>query len=351
MCAMRVSSPKRILVAGCGTGPEAFALQKRFRDAEVVGIDFSSRSILQAKALQKRVLRGSPIRLRVGDLTNQKFMSSLGDFDFISCHGVLSYVPQPTRALRNISRCLSRDGALYLGVNSAAHFSVKGRPMLRALGLNVRTLPAERHLRRVLRLYDALAAETDSKTVKLPLNFLAGDLFGPLIHNLSLSRWIRLAQDAGLVFAGHYYAFKKVRFAINEGLLDILRPRSRAEVHMLIDHIDPCGFHQMAFSKRPSISPTWQQNLTVNLFAVMTSLYRIAPTRKRKLLHLKSLPTNTLVEIDSTGWEDQFLNRATGATTVGQIWRELPQRVAWEPLCKRLYLFYQLGLINFEKAS
>ncbi len=83
----------------------------------------------------------------------------------------------------------------------------------------------------------------------------------------------------------------------------------------------------------------------------MTSLYRIAPTRKRKLLRLKSLPINTLVEIDSAGWEDQFLNRATGATTVGQIWRELPQRVGWESLCKRLYLFYQLGLINFEKAS
>jgi SAM-dependent methyltransferase len=352
MCAMRGSSPKRILVAGCGTGPEAFALQKRFCDAEVVGIDFSSRSILQAKALQKRVLRGSPIRLRVGDLTNQKFMSSLGDdFDFISCHGVLSYIPQPTRALQNISRCLSRDGALYLGVNSAAHFSAKGRPMLRALGFDVRTLPAERHLRRVLRLYDALAGETDVKTAKLPLNFLAGDLFGPLIHNLSLSRWIRLCHDAGLVFAGHYYAFKKVRYAINEGLLDILRPRSRAEVHMLIDHLDPCGFHQMAFSKRPSISPAWQQKLTLNLPAAMTSLYRIAPTRRRKLLRLKSLPINTLVEIDSAGWENQFLSLATGANTVGQIWRELPKRLAWEPLCKRLYLFYQLGLINFQKAS
>ena len=50
MCAMPHFSPKRILVAGCGTGAEAFALQKQFHDAEVVGIDFSSRSILQAKA-------------------------------------------------------------------------------------------------------------------------------------------------------------------------------------------------------------------------------------------------------------------------------------------------------------
>jgi len=350
MCALRQPSPKRILVAGCGTGAEAFALQKRFLDAEVVGVDFSSSSVLQAKVLQKRVVPGSQMRLLVGDLIDRKFMSSLGNnFDFISCHGVLSYIPQPARALRNISRCLGADGALYLGVNSAAHFSVKGRPALRALGLDVKKLPPERELRHVLRLCDALAVEADGQKAKLPLNYLAGDLFGPLIHNLSLSRWVRLAQDAGLVFAGHYYAFKKVRGAINEGLLDVLRPRSRAEVHMLIDHLDPCGFHQMVFSKRPSISPTWQQKLTLNLHAVVTSLYRITPTRKRKLLRLKSLPINTLVEIDSTGWEDQFLNRATGATTVGQIWRELPQRVAWEPLCQRLYLFYQLAVINFRQ--
>ena len=138
MCALRQPSPKRILVAGCGTGAEAFALQKRFLDAEIVGVDFSSSSVLQAKVLQKRVLPGSRMRLLVGDLTDGKFMNSLGNnFDFISCHGVLSYIPQRARALRNISRCLGADGALYLGVNSAAHFSVKGRPALRALGLEL----------------------------------------------------------------------------------------------------------------------------------------------------------------------------------------------------------------------
>ena len=137
----------------------------------------------------------------------------------------------PARALRNISRCLGADGALYLGVNSSAHFSAKGRPALLALGLGVKKLPPERELRHVLRLCDALAVEADGQKAKLPLNYLAGDLFGPLIHNLSLSRWVRLAQHAGLVFAGHYYAFKKLRGAINEGLLDVLRPRSRAEEH------------------------------------------------------------------------------------------------------------------------
>jgi SAM-dependent methyltransferase len=350
MCAMRQLSPKRILVAGCGTGPEAFALQKHFPDAKVVGVDFSPRSILQAKALQKRTLRGSPIRLLVGDLTDRKFMSSLGsEFDFISCHGVLSYIPQPAQALRNISSCLGGNGALYLGVNSAAHFSAKGRPVLTTLGHDLKKLPAERQLRRVLRLCDALGADTDAKMAKLPLNYLASDLFGPLLHNLSLSRWIGLCHEAGLSFAGLYYAFKKLRHAINEGLLDLLFPRGRAEVYKLIEGLDPCGFHQLAFTKRTLVSPAWDKTRMMNLCPVSTRLYRLMPKKGRKLLRLKSSPINTLVEIDSAHWEHQFLRCSTGERTLGEILAELPENVRWDAVCKRLYLFYQLAVINFRR--
>jgi SAM-dependent methyltransferase len=351
MCALRQPSPKRILVAGCGTGAEAFALQKHFPEAEVVGVDFSPRSILQAKAFQKRVLRGSPIRLLLGDLTDQRFMSSLdGDFDFISCHGVLSYIPHPARALRNISSCLGGNGALYLGVNSAAHFSAKGRPVLRALGLDLKKLPAERQLRRVLRLCDALSPDSDAKMAKLPPNYLASDLFGPLFHNLSLSRWVRLCHEAGLSFAGHYYAFKKLRRAINEGVLDLLFPRSRSGIHKLIEGLDPSGFYQLALTKQPLVLPAWEKKRMMNLCPVSTRLYRLLPKTSRKLLQLKSSPINTLVEIDSAHWEHQFLRYSNGERTLGEILRELPEKVGWEAVRQRLYLFYQLAVINFGHA-
>jgi SAM-dependent methyltransferase len=351
MGALQQSSPKRILVAGCGTGAEAFALQKRFPDARVVGVDFSSRSIRQAKSMQKQLLTKSPIRFRQGDLTDRKFMDSLGcNFDFVSCHGVLSYIPEPGRAVRNLSRCLSRDGALYLGVNSASHFSVKGRPALRALGLDLRRPPAEQQLRRVLRLCDALGTEQDVPKAKLPLNYLAGDLFGPLIHNLSLRRWISLGRDAGLSFTGHYYAFQKLRRAINKGLLDILQPWHRAEVYLLIDWLDPSGFHQMTFTKRAIVSLTWSKEDMLRLRPVLTSLYRIVVRKRRDLLRLESEPINTIVEIDSANWERQFLRSSTGKRTMAEILQQLPEGVGWEALQKRLYLFYQLAVINFEKV-
>jgi SAM-dependent methyltransferase len=341
--------PRRILVAGCGTGIEALALRKRFPDAQIVGVDFSSRSVAEANALQKRVLRRRPIRFLVGDLTDRHFMNSLGvEFDFISCHGVLSYIPRPAVALRNLRLSLAEDGGVYLGVNGAAHFSVKGRPLLRRLGFDLRKLPPEDDLRRVLRFCDAVGPAGDDRKEKLPLNYLAGDLFGPLIHNLSLRRWLELCQDAGLSFTGHYYAFKKIRGAINKNLLDIMRPRSRGEVQTLIDRLDPCGFHQMTLTRRPPVAPTWTEKRMLNLRPVRTSLYRIARTRRRNFLQLESEPINTIVEIDSAKWENQFLRLSTGERRLADILPQLPERFGWERLLKRLYLFYQLAAINFK---
>lgn len=351
ICEMRDWSPRRILVAGCGTGVEAFALRKRFPDAQVVGIDFSSRSIGEARASQNRLRTGLPIRFLNGDLTNRKFMSSLGaEFDLISCHGVLSYVPKPAEVLRNFGRSLGRDGVLYLGVNGGTHFSAKGRPALRALGLDLKQQPPERQLRRILRLCDALGTPDDVPKAKLPLSFLVTDLFGPLIHNLSLCQWIRVCHAADLFFTGHYYAFIKLRGAINEGLLDILRPCSRGEVHTLVDRLDPSGFHQMIFTKRSAVSPAWVKERMLDLRPVLTRLYRIVPKKRRKLLRLESEPINTIVEIDSAKWEYEFLRCSTGKRTVGEILRGLPERVGWEALRTRLYLFYQLAIINFEEA-
>src|SRR3954451_767082 len=46
--------PTRILVAGCGTGDEAFSMRRRFPGAEIVAFDFSERSIAIAKQSERR---------------------------------------------------------------------------------------------------------------------------------------------------------------------------------------------------------------------------------------------------------------------------------------------------------
>src|SRR5439155_7601879 len=51
------SPPQRILVAGCGTGNEAFALCQRLPEAEIVAVDFSPCSIRQANEVRRKSRR------------------------------------------------------------------------------------------------------------------------------------------------------------------------------------------------------------------------------------------------------------------------------------------------------
>jgi len=149
--------PRRILIAGCGMGSEAFAFYRRFPDAEIVAVDFSPRSINAAKELQRKNGFGS-IRFVVCDLANSRFTKIVGhNFDFISCHGVLTYVPRAHQALRNFANCLARDGALYLGVNGETHYSQGWRQVLPGFGIKVVNFQDTQPLRRLLKLFDSLS--------------------------------------------------------------------------------------------------------------------------------------------------------------------------------------------------
>src|SRR5262245_29069380 len=119
---------RRILIAGCGTGSECFAACRKFRNAEIVAIDFSPRSIKTAKNLQSKNPKFQNIRFLLCDLTDRRMPKIVGDnFDLVSCHGVLSYVPHNSQVLRNLARCLATGGLLYLGVNGENHPSRRWR--------------------------------------------------------------------------------------------------------------------------------------------------------------------------------------------------------------------------------
>jgi len=60
------SAPERILVAGCGTGSEAFMLARKFPQATIVAVDFSPRSISIAQSLRERAPAMRNITFHVG---------------------------------------------------------------------------------------------------------------------------------------------------------------------------------------------------------------------------------------------------------------------------------------------
>jgi 2-polyprenyl-3-methyl-5-hydroxy-6-metoxy-1,4-benzoquinol methylase len=82
----------RILIAGCGTGQNAIAAAKRFSDASVLAIDFSSASL--AYAMRKtRELGISTIEYRLADILA---LGALGErFDLVEASGVLHHMAEP----------------------------------------------------------------------------------------------------------------------------------------------------------------------------------------------------------------------------------------------------------------
>lgn len=292
--------PDRILVAGCGTGREAFALARRVPDADIVAVDFSPRSIAIARASARRTTFRRQIRFLVADLADPLLVEKTGGaFDFISCHGVLSYVSNPRRVLRALARCATGEGALYLGVNGSTHHSVAWRQALLTFGLDPRRWRDTRDARTVLRVMDAIAARTPAPTLaRRSSSYLASDVFGPPFRNLPLAEWLAMSGPSGWHFRGSASCGESLRGLCDRGLVTRLLPRCRAEVHALEELLIPSAFHALLLTKEPPPQAPWGDVEALMAWRVARlPLFRMTlPARLPGTARLASRPLNLLVE-------------------------------------------------------
>ena len=349
-------APRRILVAGCGTGNEAFAFHRRFPDAEITGVDFSSRSVNIAQKLQKKIPQSKRIRFLRGDLTKPGLRNIVGrKFDFVSCHGVLSYIPSPEKVLRNLSDCLTPNGALYLGVNGVGHFSEKWRQSLSEFGFDLNRFEGGWHLRQILRLHDALSGYRVGTIANQGPEYLASDLFGPMISNRSLAHWTALCRRSGLYLLGSYLAHRSLREALNRDLYDLFIPRSRAHIHEMVEQIAPSSFHYLVFTRRaetkhPWLTPDVLKRCRISATKIYSKLWpkRTNSLKAMRSLIVKSKPTNTLVELQVPEWVVEILRQSDAEKSVSEILGKALSKISGQSLRKHLYLLYLLALINLR---
>src|SRR5262245_22544912 len=82
----------RVLELGCGMGANLMPMAEQLPGSQFLGIDLSTRQIAAGKQIAAEL-----------GLTNIDFQAldilelgpSLGEFDYIICHGVYSWVPEP----------------------------------------------------------------------------------------------------------------------------------------------------------------------------------------------------------------------------------------------------------------
>lgn len=105
----------KFLIAGAGTGQHALKVARYFRNAEVLAIDLSSRSLAYAKrmAVQHQI---SNIRFLNCDILELDQLDE--QFHVIECSGVLHHMKNPDQGLAALKARLAPKGLIKLGLYS-----------------------------------------------------------------------------------------------------------------------------------------------------------------------------------------------------------------------------------------
>jgi SAM-dependent methyltransferase len=115
-----LSQPFRYLDLGCGSGGGCNLLAAANPRGEFVGIDFDPDQIVQARDMSAAVGLGNVSFIEAGFTDVLARADALGQFDFVACHGVYTWVDaQNRRAIVEILRRHAATGAIvYMGYNA-----------------------------------------------------------------------------------------------------------------------------------------------------------------------------------------------------------------------------------------
>ncbi|MDX9732987.1 MAG: class I SAM-dependent methyltransferase [Thermoanaerobaculia bacterium] len=115
----------RVLELGCARGGNLLPMALELPEASFVGVDLSTRQVAEAReAAEALGLRNVAFHA----MGLEEIDAAFGTFDFVVCHGVYSWVPEPVRE-RILAICatnLSPDGLAYVSYNTYPGWSSRG---------------------------------------------------------------------------------------------------------------------------------------------------------------------------------------------------------------------------------
>ena len=126
----------RVLELGCAAGGNLIPMAHDYPDSRFVGIDASSRQIADGWPVIQ-ALRLKNIDLKHLDIAHVD--ASFGEFDYVICHGVFSWVPPAVqdKIVEICRRHLAPNGVAYVSYNTYPGWHVRGivRDMMRYHGM------------------------------------------------------------------------------------------------------------------------------------------------------------------------------------------------------------------------
>lgn len=116
MSVLNADSPKEILEIGCGGGRNAGELLRRFPQAKVTAIDYSTVSVKKAEKTNRKQIKAGRCRVKQGDASGLAF--SAGHFDLATAFETVYFWPGLESCFRQVARVL-RPGGVFWIVNES----------------------------------------------------------------------------------------------------------------------------------------------------------------------------------------------------------------------------------------
>ncbi|MES2638028.1 MAG: tetratricopeptide repeat protein [Myxococcota bacterium] len=200
--------PRRVLVAGGGTGQHPIGVAAGADAAEVVCVDLSRASL--GRAARLAAAHGvTNLRFVQGDILALGAHDGLGQFDFVDCVGVLHHLADPLAGGRALVGKLAPGGILRLGL-----YSERGRSDVvaaRALATEHGWLPTEDGLRAARRALLALDRDHPAAGVTNSVDFYSQSglrdlVFHPCEHRYTPAQVGALLDTLGLTVVALQHA-------------------------------------------------------------------------------------------------------------------------------------------------
>ena len=109
----------RVLELGCAAGTNLLSMAYAYPESDCLGLDLSAAQIEQAEAAREATgIKNA--RFQQQDILTFDLDAHAGEFDYVVCHGVFSWVPQAVgdRILALCRRCLSDNGLALISYNA-----------------------------------------------------------------------------------------------------------------------------------------------------------------------------------------------------------------------------------------
>lgn len=246
----------RVLELGCAAGGNLIPFAANWPDARCIGVDLSARQVADGQAIVAE-LALSNCDLRHASITD--IGADWGQFDYIICHGVWSWVPEAVRAhiLKVCRDNLTENGVAYVSYNTYPGWHTRGA------------------IRDLMRWHAGALTDSAQKAqqARAVLQFLCdstppeGDAYGLMLRNEA-----RLLAQQG------------DDYLLHDHLEDINHP---VYVHEFFSQCAAHGLEYLAEAEVPTMLPTGLPPATVE------TLRRIAPDIVRMEQYLDFLRNRT----------------------------------------------------------